>query len=363
MRLVGDEPEQIRSAMHDIQYSVMQYYRYTTGWPAAELLTTPARSTVAFIQKVHDALSATHSDGGVKNSARYREIFGRRLGSGDQGAETIEAFRYLRNIGQHLVFPVQPAEAAVFGGMHGLRSYNTWAFVPRRAHNRLRSGTQSLRPFYRSRLEGGSITDTFLAALAFYADVCPSAVHRSGVHNEWSWFPLRSQPGVTAPLHPEEPTDERAARRWLRRRLPGGELRVVLGQITLGGQPRIVGFTFAGELTYSPFVEAPETVQTDIKRGYAYFEPGHLLHLEVVSEAEVDCTARTGFRVPNLMDQLPDTPIAAPRVQSVDWTINGVGPSRLREECVVPVQSIYDMSEEPFIEYRARRLYADYPIF
>ena len=327
------------------------------------MLTTPARSTVGFIQKVHDVLSHEPKAGGIKNCDQYRELFARKVAQGDSGALTIRAFTYLRNIGQHLVFPVEPANGPVFGGLSGQRSYNSWAFVPLRAHNRLHSGTKKLRPHYRAQLEGRSITDTFLAALGFYADVCPKSVHRSGPHNDWTWFPLRSQPGVvTDRLHPDEPEGQAARLRWLRRRRPGGEFRVIMGQVTLGGEPRLIGSTFSQNHSYSGFVERPAQVTHDIDRGYDYYMVGDegLPELTLVQYPEVGGGSRGGLIAqPPIESTLGERLTGAP-VSKRDWST--IAPDLLIEMFVSPEQSIYDRADEPFEIFRARRLYAEYPI-
>lgn len=367
VRLVRDESSQLRSAMHDIQFSVWQYYRHTTWWPDHRLLTTPARSTVAFIQKLHDVFSADASDGGIKNSATYNQIYERRLKHGDPGTETIEAFKYLRNVGQHLVFPVDPDPGPVFGGLHGMRSYNPWAFVPIRADNRLRPATRRLRPMYRRRLEGQNITDTFLIALGFFAAVCPRAVHHSGEHDEWTWFPLRDQPGVDRPLLPDEPSRAVQAMRWLCNRKPGGDLRVMAGQLTLGGQPRLVGLTFAANRSFGPFVETHAQVQRDIDMGYPYHNPARMPPLEAVPRViEVDGSSRPGFQTAKpIRDLLPEPLREAPPIGSNDWTNLGDSPealAQLRWTCVEGQQAAQDLPDEPFLVYRCRRLYAHYPI-
>lgn len=368
VRLVRDEPQEIQSAMHDIQFSVWQYYRITTGVTPPDVLATSARSTIAFIQKLHDVLSASPSKGGIKNYSNYLTIFARRKAEGSAGAETIEAFRYLRNIGQHLVFPVVPDPGSVVGGFQGFRGYNRWAPVPLRAHNRLRPSTQKLRSFYRTRLEGCAVTDTFLTALGFFADVCPGSVHRSDEDGEWTWFPLRDQPGVTNPLHPEEPLDQVKAVRWLRRRKPGGELRVVAGQVTLGGQARLTGLTFTDDVAYSPFVESFEQVQIDIDQGYPYYVPNRMPVLEMGSgPVEIDGSTRTRITTPEpIRDLLTDPAKTAPAPRSSDWTNLGEGPQameRMVELFIEATQRIYDLPDESFIVYRSRRLDAQFPIW
>ena len=363
VRLVGDERAQVQSALHDIQFSVRQYYRHTTGWPHHTILTTPARSTVGFIQKAHDVLGHAPKDGGIKNFTQYQELLDRKVTAGDAGALTIKAFTYLRNIGQHLVFPVEPDSGPVFGGQSGQRSYNPWAFVPLRAHNRLRTGTQKLRPHYRSHLEGHSITDTFLTALRFFADVCPTAIHRSEPHNDWTWFPLRSQPGVcTDRLHPEEPDGEAARLRWMRRRVPGGEFRIILGQVVLGGEVRLVGATFAQNHSYSGFVERPRQVTEDIDRGYKYFalEVGALPELEIAEYPEFGGGSRRGFRSRKPLAEVMGQPLTGLPRDDGRWTL--IDQEQLIETFVSPEQAIYNRPDESFEVYRARRLYAEYPI-
>ena len=82
-----------------------------------------------------------------------------------------------------------------------------------------------------------------------------------------------SQPGVGAPLHPEEPLDDiAAANAWLNGRLPNGDVRVVTGQVTKDGTAYLVGFTFVDQLSFSPFVETVEQVEHDIAAGFPYLQ-------------------------------------------------------------------------------------------
>lgn len=274
--------------MRDVQVSIEDYYRLTSGFVRSpEQFTTAVRSTVAFIQKVNDVL---RSDFG--QAQKYSEIFKRKIASSDHGAEIIEGFRYVRNVGQHLIHPVAPASASVVGGMGlGYRTSAVWTPVPQRVHRQLHPRTRALMPYYHALLEGHSVIDTFLDAARFFWEVCPLIVHRQN-NGEWTGFPLRHQAGVSSRLHPEEPRwtpddarSTKAAMHWMSRRRPGGDLRVICGQLTQDGKPWIAGLTFRHQATYTAFFESPDQVSRDIELGYPYHQasPAHRLEVQKAS--------------------------------------------------------------------------------
>ena len=113
------------------------------------------------------------------------------------------------------------------------------------------------------------MTDTMLDALRFYSDVSPGIQHR-GQYEEWTGFPLMDQPGVRDRLHPEEPSDEQAARSWLDGRRPNGDVRIICGELTRNETEYLVGLTFVGRLSYSPFVETVDQVRSDLAAGFPY---------------------------------------------------------------------------------------------
>jgi hypothetical protein len=83
-------------------------------------------------------------------------------------------------------------------------------------------------------------------------------------------IPLMSQPGVGAPLHPEEPDELEAAWNWLNDRPPNGDARVVCGQATFDGIRYLCGFTFIGRHSFMPFSETIQQVERDLASGATY---------------------------------------------------------------------------------------------
>jgi len=240
-----NEVEGIQSAMRDLQVSIADYYRNTSGFlELADQFTTPARAAVTFVVKVHEVLLKDFGQ-----QAKYRQVFDARLAGGDAGAEIIEGFRYLRNVGQHLIHPVVPSTNAVVGGMQvRYRSYGLWQQVPRSTHRRLRSGTQSLRGFYDRRLLGEEVVDTLLSAARFFAEVCRMIPHLKE-NGEWTGFPLRHQAGVGSRLHPMEPRETTESQRWMNSRAPGGDFRLICGRCTVRDVSYVVGLTFRGNVS------------------------------------------------------------------------------------------------------------------
>lgn len=150
-----------------------------------------------------------------------------------------------------------------------MRTYELWDEVPQSAHDALRKGTQALKPFYDSAMKGKSVTDVMLAVLKFYATLDPQIVHRDD-HGEWTGFPLADQPGVSSPLHPEEPSDSVAAMAWLNARRPNGDARVVCAQVTYHEVRYVCGMTFANHRSFSPFAETVAQVERDVAAGMPY---------------------------------------------------------------------------------------------
>ena len=89
----------------------------------------------------------------------YRALFDARLARGDPGARTIEGFRYVRNVGQHLLHPVVPEAGGVVGSNLGLgfRSWSHWAGrvrgIPTHLHTPTRKLEASLRPSDRGKID------------------------------------------------------------------------------------------------------------------------------------------------------------------------------------------------------------------
>lgn len=280
------ELEPLQSAMRDIQVSIADYYRLTSGFVQdAERFTTPVRSTISFIQKTNDVLRQDFGQ-----SQKYRQIFRDRIAAGDPGAETIEAIRYVRNVGSHQLHPVRPNTTRVVGNHRlGFRTSAVWQPIPPAVHRKTHPPTQALKPLYDKHMVGSSVLNTFLDASRFFAEVCPLVVHRDH-DGEWTGFPLRSQAGVAERLHPMEPemtcgdaSSEGRSRRWLTSRKPGGKFRLLCGCVTVG-QPYLVGLTFRDRWAYSPFTETVEQVRKDIQLGYPYYQGLPDGHLTTVGE-------------------------------------------------------------------------------
>jgi len=251
--------------MRDLQVSIGNYYRCSEGFGVeAEVLATPVRSSIGFVQVLNELLRKQTS-----RAAEYCAIFEPPV---DSRAGIIQGFEYVRHVTQH-IDPVRPQSAAIFGGA-GLefRTYATWEEVPLSVHGRLTSNTKALKPTYEHNLQGREVVDTLLDAARFFAEVCPDLVHRQA-NGEWTGFPLRHQPGVSSRLHPEEPDDQIAALAWMTRRRPGGDLRVVCGSLTDVTKGSILfGFTFTNQCAFVPFFETPDQVNDDIALKFAYYE-------------------------------------------------------------------------------------------
>ena len=256
----AEEPRLVQ-VMKDIQETVAAYYVETA---LGGDLGVRVRTWLTRVQNLNDLLSEQLGD-----HATYKALCATPVST---GGELINAVKYARNVDQHLMHIVAPSEDSLIGGTHGLRAYAFWEPIPAATHALLRPGTQALQSAYKANLERKEVTGTMLAVLRFFADLAPQIVHRDH-RGEWSGFPLTSQPGVGAPLHPEEPLDDiAAANAWLNGRLPNGDLRVVTGQVTKDGTAYLVGFIFADQLSFSPFVETVEQVEQDIAAGFTYLQ-------------------------------------------------------------------------------------------
>lgn len=251
--------------MRDIQVSIANYQRACTGVGVdAETLATPVRTLVVFVEVLNEVLCKDFS-----GQAFYRSLFD---SPADPRVELIEAFRYVRNVGQHLIHPVAPDPTAAVGGVGlGFRTFATWQPVPAPVHARLRASTQKLKVHFDTHLVGKDVIETTLDAAKFFWQVCPDLVHRDS-NSEWTGFPLRHQAGVSTRLHPEEPVDRAAALAWMATRRPGGDFRVVCGCLHDAGGPIVFGLTLRHGCAFTPFFETPEQVEADIATGYAYYE-------------------------------------------------------------------------------------------
>lgn len=276
------EAVDLQSAMRDVQVSIASYHHAAAGFHSgSEAFETPARATVAFIQKVNDVLRVQ-----IGQADKYRRIFKRQLDEGYAGAELIEAFRYVRHVMSHQLFRTSPVTTSVVGGLGlGYLTAAHWERVPLRVHNRLHNHTKLLKTYHDRRLVDHLVLDTFLDAAKYFASICPMIVHRDH-HGEWTGFPLRSQPGVNTRLHPDEPPleygnlrSQEMNSRWLNSRPHGGDFRVICGRATIDARDVLFGLTFRGSASFSPFVETDQQVTRDVSAGYSYYHCSDSSHL------------------------------------------------------------------------------------
>jgi len=207
------EVPRLLQVMEDIQKDVAAYYAETARGGD---LGVHARNWLGRVQNLNDLLTQRLGD-----KATYLALF---KPTPTPGAELINAVKYARNVDQHLMFEVSPSEDVLIGGTHGMRTYACWRPIPAATHAELHEGTQRLQPEYQANLQGKELTGTMLGVLRFFAEIAPQIVHRDH-RGEWTGFPLKSQPGVGDPLHPEEPVgDIVAANAWLNGRRLNGDL-------------------------------------------------------------------------------------------------------------------------------------------
>jgi hypothetical protein len=254
-----NELEPLRSAMRDIQMAAARYYEATL---AGGDLGDFTRIFVSASQKVNELLTRKIAD-----RATYLAYF--KASPRIEGADYVEGVKYVRNVTEHVLHIVQPNQHSLIGGLHGIRSYASWQEVPEAAHDALNPSTQKLKTFYDAKLVGREVMDAMMAVLRFYSEVAPSIVDRDRF-GEWTGFPLTPQPAVVKAIHPEEPADLAEARVWLNGRRPGGEVRVVCGQVGVHGVHKVFGYTFVGRIAFGLFVETIEQANRDIQMGFAY---------------------------------------------------------------------------------------------
>lgn len=267
--------------MRDLQMSVAEYYAETARGGD---LGPRVRTFLVAAQTLNDLLSNQ-----IARSATYRSLFTIQRHS---SATLIEAVKFARNVTQHVLHIVRPSGSmTLIGGAMGLRVYAVWDEIPADVVARLRSPTQALEPAYRAELEDHEVTGTMMAVLRFYAQAVPQIIHRDAT-GEWTGFPLLSQPGVNSPIHPEEPADSVQARLWMNNRRPGGDCRVVCGQLTVDGTAYVYGYTFVGRLSFAPFVETVDQANFDIALGYPYLQGDLAANFEDVTDRVPD--ARQG---------------------------------------------------------------------
>jgi len=363
-QLEPGEAEAVRSAMRDVQVSIGDYYRLTAGFVTdPNTYTTPVRACIGFIQKMHEVLGSE-----IKDAPNYKQHFASRLASGDEGAAVIEAFRYVRNVGQHLLHPITPNSGRIVGsnlGGLGYRTSSVWADIPPVAHSALHKGTQSLRPYFEASVCGRGTLDPLLDACAYFHAACPDAIHRTD-EGRWTSFPLRIQWGTSERVHPEEPRydwkdrpgSELRIRKWLDTRPPGGSFRWICGSaIGATGNALLCGWTFRmlpgpRGFSFLPFWETAEQVTRDSAMGYKYFEGdcGDNIELDPV----IDDRAGASFQPLALRAAIEDwaTPLAA---EAITTAGTNHWPSQDWE------QELFTDDRDLTVR-RARRMDAWYPI-
>jgi hypothetical protein len=272
--------------MRDIQRGVAAYYAATArGGDLGSIV----RHFLADTQTINDWLTNAIAD-----KATYLALF---TNNRHPGADSIEAAKYVRNVAQHILHVVKPSDTqTLVGGALGFRAYAQWEEVPADVHAALRPGTRALKPKYDQEFLGKELVSTMMSVLRFYAGTAPDIVHRDS-RGEWTGFPLMNQPGMTNPLHPEEPSDSGEALAWLNGRRPGGDLRVACGQTTVEGTPYIYGLTFTGDLSFTYFCETAAQIDSDIALGYPYRKSDDWLqNVDHVSDQFPDALQSAVFR-------------------------------------------------------------------
>lgn len=272
LRISATELDPLRVTMRDTQQAVSEYYAATGN---GQDLGRPVRAFLVAVQALNEHLSAN-----VADSASYEST----LTNADQSdADLINGIKYARNIAQHILHVVRPSdELTLVGGQLGMRVYAVWDDVPADVHAKLHKGTQKLKPAYEAALLGKEVTGTMLTLLRFVHSFAPDIVHRDH-RGEWTGFPLMNQPGMSVPLHPEEPLGAKLALAWLDSRRPGGDARVICGQHLLNGTSYAFGHTFVGKHSFAPWIESVQQINIDMGLGYPYFTGDTLGNLEDVS--------------------------------------------------------------------------------
>lgn len=260
--LTESELPALKASMRDLQVVGSAYYAHTVGTGSAEDQATSVRSFLSAAQVLNDLLTKS-----VADKAAYAALFK----SAAPGTEVVAAVKYVRNVSQHVLHVVRPSRTVrIVGGDLGFRRYMDWDEVPNDVHDQLHRGTQSLRPHSRAQPEGREVMGTMLTALRFFAGLHPDIVHHDR-RGEWTGFSLMSQPGMSPPLHPEEPADQTVAWEWLNTRVPNGVCRVISAQVTVDGTVYVCGDTCIDRLTFTPFVETMDQVNRDIVASFPNF--------------------------------------------------------------------------------------------
>ena len=346
--ITPNEEEPFREVMRDLQTGAARYYAETAS--GGELGAT-VRAFIANCQTLNDWFSNAISD-----KASYRALF---VQTRHPDADVIDAVKYVRNVSQHVLHVVKPSDTvSLVGGAFGFRTYATWETIPPEVHAKLRPGTQTLQPAYEAMLEGKELMSTMMAVLRFYAEAAPSIVHRDQ-QGEWTGFPLMNQPGISDPLHPEEPLGNIArARAWMDSRRPGGDARVICGRVTIDGVQFVYGYNFVGLLAFAPFFETVPQIKQDIAIGFPYLEGNLSANVMDVSVEHPD--ARQGHVIASREDLATWTREVTQVDLGDDWCSPGFDPDIWRRECTLEIEGYVP----DFVAYgvrRARRLNALVP--
>ena len=181
----------------------------------------------------------------------------------------INGVKYARTIAQHVLHIVRFSDdSALVGGTFGVRRCAVWDAVPQAAHDMVTNRhKEQLKASYDSALRGREVVedDASTSCASFRPSTrrwCTGTTRASG-----SGFPFMSQPGVAAPLHPEEPLEVEAAWQWLNDRTPTGMREWCVGQVTLNGTRYLCGLTFGGRHSFTPFSERIQQVERDLAAG------------------------------------------------------------------------------------------------
>lgn len=343
--IAPNEVEPFSTVMRDLQTGAARYYAETASGGD---LGSSVRGFIANCQILNDWFVNAISD-----AASYRALFNQPR---HPGADVIDAVKYVRNVSQHVLHVVKPSDTmTLVGGALGFRSYAQWEGIPSEVHAKLRPQTQALRPAYEANLEGKELMGTMMAVLRFYAEVAPRIVHRDQ-YGEWTGFPLMSQPGISDPLHPEEPMGNVArARAWMDSRRPSGDARVICGHVTIEGVHYVYGYTFVGRISFTPFFETTAQINYDIALSFPYLE-GNLTANAFDANAEHP-EALQGNVVASRDDLSTWTTIVTQVEAGKDWCCPGFDPEIWRRECTLEIAGVLP----DYVAYgirRARRLNA-----
>lgn len=260
--------------MRDLQAAVSRYYAATGNH--ADFV-PELRAFITHTQAINDLLTESIAD---KTSFKTALI-----AQGEDAKNLIRGIKYIRNVDQHLLYTVAPdsENGHLVGGTFGMRLFPVWKSIPPEIHDQLRPGTQKLQPAFEDRLVGREIWSSMMDVLRLFGALIPDAVHRDG-KNEWSGFPLMSQPGMGYPLHPEEPLDHAQVHDWLSKRVPNGDLRVAMGLRVYEGVKYLYGNTWVRGYSFTPFVETVDQVRADVSAGFVYLACEDMFVLKSASD-------------------------------------------------------------------------------